>query len=535
MKSTRILDCTLRDGGYVNDWYFGKDNIKTIIARLVQAGVDIIECGFLTQAKKYGEDHSQFNSFSEISDYLPKERTSSMFVAMINYGEYSVDDIPPCNEATISGIRVTFRKTEIYEALHFCEAIKNKGYAVFLQPMSVLSYGDEEFMSLIHRSNVVNPFAFYIVDSFGAMKSSDLLHFYQMTVAELDGSISIGFHSHNNLQLSYSHAQVLVAHAYHRKLIIDSSVFGMGRGAGNLNTELFADYLNQTIGASYNIEPILQIMDEILNPIYQTKYWGYSLPHYLSALHNLHPNYASYLDDKSTLTAGSINSIFKTMDNEMKLTYNKEYIEALYQNYQDDTVADAKTRSLLCEIVAGKDILLIAPGKSLETEMNIVVESALTENTVVFSVNFIPEQPIVDFVFVSNNRRWESIREKNVNNLILTSNIRDREKAKFVINYASLLNDEDAVRDNAGMLLISLLITLSIKSIRLAGIDGYGSSSSGNFVKRDLEFRKRDDIMAAMNLGLSRMLEKFSRHIPISFVTQPRYVYLSLIEGDNSR
>ena len=84
-------------------------------------------------------------------------------------------------------------------------------------------------------------------------------------------------------------------------IVLDASVYGMGRGAGNLNMELFASYLNKNYGSHYNIDEFLDIMDEYLKPIFAEHYWGYSLPFYLSARYNCHPNYAGYFADKNTL------------------------------------------------------------------------------------------------------------------------------------------------------------------------------------------------------------------------------------------
>ncbi|HFP8864919.1 TPA: 3-hydroxy-3-methylglutaryl-CoA lyase, partial [Enterococcus faecium] len=149
-----------------------------------------------------------------------------------------------------------------------------------------------EFLAVIKNVNQFKPYAFYIVDSFGMMKGKDLTRLFYMIEHNLEKDIQIGFHSHNNMQLAYSNAQKLITVQTNRSLIIDSSVYGMGRGAGNLNTELFVEYLNDNAGKKYQLKPLLYIIDEILNSFYQKSYWGYSLPNYISAVHNAHPNYA---------------------------------------------------------------------------------------------------------------------------------------------------------------------------------------------------------------------------------------------------
>lgn len=116
---------------------------------------------------------------------------------------------------------------------------------------------------------------------------------FYMAEHNLSTGIWIGFHSHNNMQLAYANAQCLVDVQTSHNLLIDASVYGMGRGAGNLNTELFVEYLNEYSCGKYLVKPLLRLIDEILDGFYQKNAWGYSLPRYLSASHNVHPNYAS--------------------------------------------------------------------------------------------------------------------------------------------------------------------------------------------------------------------------------------------------
>ena len=168
----------------------------------------------------------------------------------------------------------------MFPALELCRGIKGKGYKVFIQAMVSLNYTDEEFLELIRRVNEFRPYAFYIVDSFGVMKKKDLVRLFYLVEHNLHEEILVGFHSHNNMQLSYSNAQTLADIHTERDLIIDSSVYGMGRGAGNLNTELFVEYLNDAFGKSYRRQPLLEIIDTVLEGFYRRDGWGYSLPNY---------------------------------------------------------------------------------------------------------------------------------------------------------------------------------------------------------------------------------------------------------------
>ena len=144
----------------------------------------------------------------------------------------------------------------------------------------------------------------------------------------LDSEISLGFHSHNSLQLSFSNTKTLLKMGIKREIIIDSCLYGMGRGAGNLCTELIAKYLNDNNSGNYNISPLLKSIDIDLKLIYQKSAWGYSTPYYIAALHGCHPNYAGYLVKKG-FSDEKIDEILSQISSENKTIYNIDYIESL--------------------------------------------------------------------------------------------------------------------------------------------------------------------------------------------------------------
>ncbi len=333
MKRVTVLDCTLRDGGYCNDWKFGKNNIRRIVDGLTAANVDYIECGFLTNRHEYDSDRTKYTHLSQIPKLLPNRTHNKMYLVMVNYGEYEIDDIPECEETMIDGIRVAFHQKDAADALHFCSQLKEKGYLVFVQPMISPSYTEDEFTCLIRRVNVLQPHAFYIVDSFGMMKPKDLQYYLTLVEMHLHNEIALGFHSHNNSQLAFSNALYLTDCMLNRQVIIDISIHGMGRGAGNLNAELYLAHLNHIEKKRYDLAPILELIEEVFSIFYREKPWGYSLPYYLSALHMVHPQYAEYLSAKKNVSIKTIDEIFNMLDPQKRLEYDETYIEGLFSAY----------------------------------------------------------------------------------------------------------------------------------------------------------------------------------------------------------
>ena len=283
MGKVYLLDCTLRDGGYINDWLFGEDAIKGIGRKIAQAGIEIFEVGFI-KGNTYNPDRSVFPDIESISQVIQPKASWVKYVAMLDMSApVSLDKIPPYDGKSVDGIRVIFKKEKIEEAYKYCKRIQELGYFISVNFVGTDLYTDKEFIEGIEKFNTLHPFAVSIVDSFGLIKRKHFLRLVYLADHNLANGIVLAYHAHNNLQQAFGNAEALVEMNLKRDIIIDACVFGMGRGAGNLNLELFAEYMNENYDTHYQIEPMLEIMDEYLNDIYKTKFWGYSLPLYLSA------------------------------------------------------------------------------------------------------------------------------------------------------------------------------------------------------------------------------------------------------------
>lgn len=524
MNHIRILDCTLRDGGYCNSWKFGKKNIIRIMENLSEAGIDIIECGFLTDHAPHDNNITKHDKIEEFSQYFVRQG-SQKFVCMINYGEYEAANLPEYHEGLVDGIRVAFHKDNMAEALEVCKEISSKGYLVFVQPMLSLNYTDEEFLELISRCNEFKPYAFYIVDSFGVMKRKDLIRLFHLVDRNLKQDIDIGYHCHNNLQLAFSNAQTFVDGNVGRNLIIDSSIYGMGRGAGNLNTELFVGYLNENHNKDYIRKPLLMAIDKVISRFYAENPWGYSLPNFLSAVNNCHPSYAGFLEEKKMLTIDNMDEIFKMISSAKSNNYDPQYIQDLYSQYMSrnshgDNIEKIKNS------IKDKKVLIIAPGKSAETEKEKIVEFASRNEVISFSINFIYDYANCDFIFISNIRRYQDMDKNCLNKgkIIITSNIEEDTPVFANLPYRELLNNSDTVGDNSMLMLIKLLIKCGIGEIFIAGLDGYSYNGNQNFINNEMSFSASPQYFETMNKKIEIALSDFSKNIQINYLTMPMFL-----------
>lgn len=327
MPNIKLLDCTLRDGGYINDWKFGYHTIRDIIKKLVESQVDYVEVGFLRNCK-YEPGTAVFNNCAEIRNILPENKGNTMFTAMALHNKYDLDQLEDYDGKTIDALRITFHDYDIEEGLAYIERAINKGYKVFANPINIMGYSDEMILKLLKRINEIKPYAFSIVDTFGSMMKEDLMRIYSMVEHNLDKSIVIGLHLHENLALSFSLAQDFISmKASGRNCVIDASMLGMGRAPGNLCMELIMDYMNKMQGAVYNVNPVFDGIDDHIAKLKQIEPWGYNTAYALSAKFNLHRNYAEFLLGKGRLRAKQINQILASIEKIRKQHMTKHILK----------------------------------------------------------------------------------------------------------------------------------------------------------------------------------------------------------------
>ena len=522
MSNMQILDCTLRDGGYINDFRFGKNGIKKIISQLTLAGIDIVECGFLEDGE-YDEECSIYNTVEQISTLLPDDHRNTMYVAMACYGEYGIKQLSDYDGKSIDGIRVTFHYNEVDGALKYCQDIIAKGYKVFVQPVGTSSYTDEQLLNLIHNVNKLRPYSFYLVDTLGLMLKDDVLRFYYLINQNLDSSIHFGFHSHNNLQLSYSNSQVLAELNSKRIISLDASVNGMGRGAGNLNTELIAYYLNSK-ERRYEVEPILEIVDEHISKIRAQFSWGYDVPHYLAAINGCHPNYAAFFMGKQTLTVKNIGTILRMIEPEKRSLFNKQIAENKYKEFQEREIDDTASIKALNAAIKDQNVLILGPGTSVKEYKESIADVIKKENCVTISVSFVPDNIECNYTFLSNLKRYNTTFNPNKRpiKLIHTSNIVIEDENCLVVNYSELINEDDIIMDNTAMMLLNLLTRLNPRKVYLAGLDGYNVGGRNYYLDR-LALPQEAERMLALNNAISAKIKDMRKELDIEFVTPSQY------------
>ena len=141
-----LLDCSLRDGGYINDWEFGHNNLINVYERVTESNTDIIEVGFIDDRRPFDWNRSIFPDTASVRKVYDSAKVRpEMVFAMIDYGTCDIRNIESCEDSFLDGIRVIFKKHRMVEAMEYSRQIKALGYKVCAQLVSITSYDDDEF------------------------------------------------------------------------------------------------------------------------------------------------------------------------------------------------------------------------------------------------------------------------------------------------------------------------------------------------------------------------------------------------------
>ena len=514
MNDIFVLDCSLRDGGYINNWKFKKKQIIDILQALKNANIDIVEIGYLNDKKGEEKNTTLFKNINILNEFLLELNFEfKQKVVMINLGDYEISNLPQKNNL-IDGIRLAFHKKDKNIALKQAKKILSLGYKLYFQPMITKNYTDKELLELIEEVNKLDIEAFYIVDSFGSMNIKEFQRYIMLADNNLKKTIKLGYHSHNNMQLAFSNAIDLINKNFDRDIIIDSSIYGIGRGAGNLNTELIIDYLNTTKNKNYNILPLLEIIDKYLASLMKEKGWGFSPAQYLSASFNCHPNYVTYLINKNTNHIVTIKEILEKLPKEKRSSFDLDFIENLYKNF----ILEPKTKIRGdLNFLKDKKILLIASGKSVKDYLNLIKQKK-DEGYIFIALNHIP-QIESDYYFFSNQKRFDEFKD-NIpqNKIVITSNIKTNLDIKVVLDFKQLSNINGKTNTNVAILMINYLRLLGLNKIEIVGLDGYKKDMNNYSYDETAYIIDKDFIEKENNYILEGLLE-LNKYIKIYILT----------------
>jgi len=287
----KILDCTIRDGGLMNGHLFGDEIVKAVYSACVDAGIDYMEIGYINSRRIFSSaEHGawKFCKEDDIRRIVGENDTPLKLSAMADAGKSDYhEDILPCDQSVLDMIRVAAYIHQIPLALDMIKDAHDKGYetTINLMAISVVSERElDEALELLANSEVGT---FYIVDSFGAIYSEQtqfLLEKY-LSYTQSSGK-QVGMHAHNNQQLAFANTIEAIIKGAN---ILDASMAGLGRGAGNCPIELLVGFLHNP---KFRLRPILQCIQQYIEPLREKLMWGFDTPYMITGILNQHPRAA---------------------------------------------------------------------------------------------------------------------------------------------------------------------------------------------------------------------------------------------------
>lgn len=543
----QLLDCTLRDGCYIVEADFGTPVIRGITQRLENANIDIIECGWLKD-KPHRPGSAFYHVPADALAYMPEKRSpATRYAVMIDWNRYDLDRLPEHVPGTPEIIRLVFPREHAAEAIPLGRKIRERGYTLFYQAANTLGYSDAELVELAAALNREAPESISIVDTFGAMYPDDLKRIFTVLDRELDPEIRLGFHSHNNQQLSFALSMKFVELAADspRRIIVDSSLCGMGRGAGNTTTELLTNYLNRFHHGNYDLNEIMDTIDLYLSYLGENYQWGYSIPFFIAGIYCTHVNNIDYLKKHHRTLARDMRIIIESIDPEKRRAYDYDNLEKIYVDYQNRIVDDRRALTELQERFGGREVLLLGPGRTLTTCRDAIEKYRSGRNVLTVGVNAVPEDMKCDAYFFSaasrymyaNETRGDIMRRVPV---ILTSNIkREADERELIVNFNLLCKLGWKFFDNACIMALRLMAKLRAAQIAFAGFDGFPEDDTKSFYADKISqpavpLEKRIQINADIADMLRDFVESDRGRTPIKFITPSRFSVIGATEGESA-
>lgn len=525
MKNLKVLDVTLRDGGCVNNFNFGQAYMEKILTALEASSVDIIEMGYIDENKGTTSGRTQYINERVIPECILKHKKPGVsYLAMMDYGKFNADNFEPRTKGGIDGIRCAFHKKNRMDIIPLGRKLIEKGYKFYIQPMITLRYSDFELLELIELVNKELPDAsgFYIVDSFGEMRPNDMSRMLNLVDHNLIPTMTLGFHSHNNLQLSYSNAMAMLQFPTTRDIQLDCSIMGMGKGAGNLNTEILLEHLNLFYGKKYNVAPLLEVIDKVINQLHNEYYWGYAPEYYLSSANHCTPSYASHFYNKHMLPIDQVGELLGMIAEEKKISFDKNYAEKLYRKYNESkTVDDTATVEELKSIFIRKRVLLVAPGKSINEHMSSIKDVASQKDVVSIGLN---SDLGFDFVLTTRSDIYSYALEQN-RQIIVPSNVSKGGRGIVkILDYKKWIEIDERTHDSSAVIALKLLQSCNVKEILLAGFDGFSVNINDNYYDPNMRRPVNEEQAERRNSFYKSYIHRIIESgISVKFITPSKY------------
>jgi 4-hydroxy 2-oxovalerate aldolase len=287
----KVLDCSIRDGGLMNDHQFSNEFIKAVFETCVIAGVDYMELGYKADKKIFSPASHGLWKFCD-EDAVRKivgDNDTTLKLSVMADAERTDyhTDILPKHESVIDMVRVATYIHQIPTAIDMIKDAHDKGYETTVNLMAVSTVQERELDAALEALARTPVGTIYLVDSFGAFYQEQIQYFIRkyLNYAQPEGK-EVGIHTHNNQQLAYANTITAVIEGANR---LDATIDGIGRGAGNCPLELLLGFLHNP---KFHIRPVIECLQHHVRPLHEKLKWGYEIPYMITGQFNQHPRAA---------------------------------------------------------------------------------------------------------------------------------------------------------------------------------------------------------------------------------------------------
>ena len=291
----KVLDCTIRDGGLINNSQFTDEQVRAVYQACIDAGIDYMEIGYKNSPEMFPKDtygpwrHCHEEDMRRVVGDHSSEETGLKLCAMADAGGKSdwKNQFIPAEDSVLDMIRVACYVNQISEAAEMVQHAHDLGYETTINIMAISVVADAEIDQALEIVAKTPAEAIVVVDSFGNLYREQIDHLVKKYTKAVEGTgMDVGIHAHNNLQLAFANTIEAIILGSNR---VDGTMMGLGRGAGNCPMEILLGFLRNP---KFKLRPVLDVIQNTILPIKKEFDWGPSIPYNITGQMNRHPRSA---------------------------------------------------------------------------------------------------------------------------------------------------------------------------------------------------------------------------------------------------
>jgi len=287
-EQIKVLDCTIRDGGLINDHYFSDDFVRAVYQALSKSGVDYMEFGYRSSRELYPPDEYgpwKYCDDDKIKEVIDGVESDLKISVMVDSYRVKEQVFAPADESPVDLIRAATYVKYIDSAIELIKKCHDLGYETTCNIMAISRELEHDLVEALDQLAKSPVDIVYVVDSFGSLYSEQIEYLVKLYQEHLPGK-EIGIHCHNQQQLAFGNT---IEAIIHNANYLDGSIYGIGRGPGNCTLELLLGFLKNP---KFNLNPVLEIIQDYMIPMRKEIEWGYLIPYMITGILNEHPRTA---------------------------------------------------------------------------------------------------------------------------------------------------------------------------------------------------------------------------------------------------